>query len=490
MSEVKTPARRNLATNYAVLFVGKVVTKLLTFVAMVLIARYLTEEDFGRLSFAFALASMFAVAAQAGLSHLNIREIARNKTHSSFISGKATQLRWINMLVVMLATSLIMLSLPQSEWPDNSGFIIILAGLGFAFATLGTTYTEIFQAFERMEFVAIVYFVTNTLNLLFVIGIMWLNWGLLEVGIAFTISNGCGWLVGYLYTGRIFPKPNPKVPLGDSLNHLKESWPFMASAIVAMIYWRTDTLTLTLMVGTGAAGIYNAAGRLTEGLLLIPSTYRESIYPTLSRSYIQDPATFNNIARRSYKYLTALSLPIAMGTSLLANPIIRFIYGDKYQGTEVVLAIIIWALATIFLREFTAGQLFSMNRQKSVLVANITAAVFNVVLNLTLIPYFSWVGASIAMVISAAISTGMNLWSVWKASPDCLKHISLIRSLISVAVMGISLWLAATYTSLHVLLLIPSGLILYMVVLFITGFFSHEEIRMIMGMLKRKHATS
>ena len=313
-----------------------------------------------------------------------------------------------------------------------------------------------------------------------------MGWGLLEVGGAFILSNCCGWVAGYLMCRRMFPMPRPGQPLNLVWSYLKESWPFMASAIVAMVYWRTDTITLTAMVGVGAAGVYNAAGRLTEGLLLVPSTYREAIYPNLSRTFLTDPEGYKETTRHSYKYLIALALPVAVGTSLLANPIVRFIYGDQYQGTEIVLAIIIWALATIFIREFTAGQLFSMNKQKSVLSANLTAAILNVILNITLIPYYSWIGASVAMVASAAVSMGMNLWTVKRTSPGSLKRLGMFRSFASAAVLGVALWLAREYTSLHVLILIPAGLLLYSLILILSGFFNRAELRFFLTVFKRK----
>jgi O-antigen/teichoic acid export membrane protein len=478
---------RNIAANYASLFGGKVVTKLLTFLAMIFIARYLGEDDFGRLNFAFALASLATVAAQAGLSNLNIREIARHKENSSQISGTVSLIRWMNLAWIIIVTGLFAIGAQSLfGWPANSGWIILLGGLGFAFATMGATYIEIFQAFERMEFVAVIFLITNALNLLLVLGIIFMGWGLLEVGAAFILSNCCGWAAGYLMCRRLFPIPRLGQPLNLVWSYLKESWPFMASAIVAMVYWRTDTITLTAMVGVGAAGIYNAAGRLTEGLLLVPSTYREAIYPNLSRTFLTDPDSYRETTRRSYKYLIALALPVAVGTSILANPIVRFIYGDQYQGTEMVLAIIIWALATIFIREFTAGQLFSMNKQKSVLSANLTAAVLNVILNITLIPYFSWIGASVAMVASAAVSMGMNLWTVKKASPGSLVRLGMIRSVASAAVLGVVLWLAREHTTLHVLILIPAGLLLYSLILILSGFFNRAELRFFFTVFKRK----
>jgi O-antigen/teichoic acid export membrane protein len=487
MNSTTLPKQRNIATNYASLLAGKVVTKLLTFLAMIFIARYLGEDDFGRLNFAFAIAALATVAAQAGLSHLNIREIARHKENSSRISGMVSQIRWMNLAWMAVVTGLFAIGAqPLMGWPSNTGWIIFMGGLGFAFATMAATYIEIFQAFERMEFVAIIFLITNALNLFFVLGIMFLGWGLLEVGAAFILSNCSGWVAGYLMCRRLFPMPRLGQPLKEVRSYLKESWPFIASAIVAMVYWRTDTITLTAMAGVGAAGIYNAAGRMTEGLLLVPSTYREAIYPNLSRTFLTDPESYRENTRRSYKYLLALALPLATGTSILANPIVRFIYGDQYQGTEIVLAIIIWALATIFIREFTAGQLFSMNRQKSVLSANFTAAILNVILNITLIPYFSWIGASVAMVASAAVSMGMNLWTVKRTSPESLRHLGIFRTFASALVMGVALWLAREHTNLHVLIMVPAGLLLYGSLLLITGFFNKKELRSFLSVFKRR----
>ncbi|NJE00286.1 hypothetical protein E3E26_10955 [Thermococcus sp. LS1] len=102
MSTVKTVTKNTLA-----LMITSVVSKAFAFITLILLARYLGSENYGKLAFAMALTSFFTVIADFGLSSLIVREVAREKEKAGLYLGTFSVFKVLLAVVVFLALVLI-----------------------------------------------------------------------------------------------------------------------------------------------------------------------------------------------------------------------------------------------------------------------------------------------------------------------------------------------------------------------------------------------
>jgi O-antigen/teichoic acid export membrane protein len=105
--------------------------------------------------------------------------------------------------------------------------------------------------------------------------------------------------------------------------------------------------------------------------------------------------------------MVSIAFPLAVGTTLLAEPIIRTFVGDTYVPYSVVaLQILAWTLPFSFVNGLLQYVLIAANQQRFITASFILAAIFNVTANLMAIPRWSFVGAAITTVASEVILLG------------------------------------------------------------------------------------
>ncbi len=179
-----------------------------------------------------------------------------------------------------------------------------------------------------------------------------------------------------------------------------QSLPFTLSIAFLYIYYRIDTVMLSLMINDQVTGWYNAAYRLIDVVNYIPFLIVTAILPPMARSSKRDRELLADIFNRSLRYLVLLSIPIGVGIFLLAPRIILFVYGEGFGNAALALRILIWAEVIVFVNYLCGHLLNVIDKQKIFTkIIGITAGL-NIALNFILIPKYTFVGAGVATLLS------------------------------------------------------------------------------------------
>lgn len=398
-----TPQSR-LSRNYISLALARFTAKVISFAAAVVIARHLGAGDFGVFTFSFAAITLVIVIFQAGMTPLVVREVARNRAEAPRLLTVSLVVRAVGAAAVVAVAAAF-----YAVTGSPAALAAALAAVALGFSSILASFTDVFQGFERMEFVAVVLVFNNLATLGFILCAVSVDAGVLPIIGLYAVANLISILFAAILCFAKFARPTAGVRWVDFKGFVAEAVPFSLSALVATLYWRSDAVLLKLLAGDRAVGIYGASARIVEGLVLVAGSFREAIYPILSRFWPSSPDPFRDASRTAFKFLIALAIPMGAGTSIVAYKLFPFIYGPDYAEGWIVLAILIWALVAIFIRELSAATLFAFNLQKLVLASNALGAVTAVGLNLVLIPYVSYLGPAVAGVTAAVITTSFNL---------------------------------------------------------------------------------
>jgi O-antigen/teichoic acid export membrane protein len=171
-------------------------------------------------------------------------------------------------------------------------------------------------------------------------------------------------------------------------------------------------------------------------LLAVPVTYFLGIFPTLSRTYTYDIESFRGIVVRSLRLLSIFALPIGIGGTFLARPIVMLLFGQNYIESVVPLRILSWAAALIILRGTYRQSLNAAGRQDLDLFCALTSVVINIGLNLLLVPRYGIVGAAVTTLIAETVwlISAALLFSRHVAETSLLPYLR--NPLMAAAVMG------------------------------------------------------
>ncbi len=164
-----------------------------------------------------------------------------------------------------------------------------------------------------------------------------------------------------------------------------------------------DTVMISFMAGSTAVGIYSSAYKIITVFTTIYTVYTYVVFPLMSKLYKDSEDLLKVSYEKSIKYLLMIMLPFAIGITIYSQDIITFIYGESYIFAGDVLKILIWNVLFIMINGASTSLLNSSNSEVAVTKINGLACLVNVVLNLFLIYYLSYIGASIATVITGVI---------------------------------------------------------------------------------------
>ena len=146
--------------------------------------------------------------------------------------------------------------------------------------------------------------------------------------------------------------------------------------------------------------------------------------------------------------------------------LIDLIYTNQYALASLAMQILIWAVIFLFINGVATSLLNSIGKEFSVTKIYIMAAIFNVALNYLLIPKYTYIGASVATVLSEILILGLMMYAISKT--DYKPDVSLLKTVIKLVISGMILGIVLYYINVSLWLAIPIGLVVYVFALFIT----------------------
>lgn len=387
---------RKIAYNVIFNVITKVLSTVLALVSIGFITRYLGTNGFGDYSTVLAFFAFIGAVADLGLYAITAREISRPNADEQKIIGNVFTLRMISSLLVFLLTPALVYFLPYS---NNVKMGILLAGASFVFSSSYMVLNGVFQKNLAMDRVAAVEVTAKLIQVGIVIFAVKNDLGFTTIILAMLASMMFSFFL-VLFLVRRFVSVKPSFDFTYWKKFLKEAAPLGISAVVIFVYFKIDTILLSILKTNAEVGIYNAAYKVIENVSFFPSMIMGLVFPMFSHHIFSNKQGFQHIANETFKVFFILIIPIVIGTLFLAEGIINLIGGSAFSQSADTLRILVFALAFIFFGGFFNSILISANQQKKMLAVFIACAIFNVSANLLLIPIFSYNGSAVVSVLT------------------------------------------------------------------------------------------
>ncbi len=382
--------------------VGNIITKPLWMLLIIYAARKLGAEQFGVYYYALSIVLMASILVDFGFDYILIQRIAKYRNKFSDYLNAITFYRIVNFLFVLIVL-LIANNLFSAKSEMQTKAIVILFIFQFTVIILTSIKNSIsaienFSAFSQMMifekgFLTIFGFVSLLLHpdiLTFLLSLLFAN--VITILILVIV---------------LFKKFNLKIikPQKSLLSEIiKDSLPLLLMNIFVMIYFRIDVVILNYFnIGKDVIGIYGSIHRIIEMFLLIPSILMSTFYPIIIRLYDEDKNKTFQIVNTLQKIMLATSVLIALVFTVYAFELNKLMFGNEYIEGYKGLRFIIWTIIPLGLNFILGYLLISVNKQKYLALSLFVASVFNILLNIILIPKLSFVGTSITALITEIV---------------------------------------------------------------------------------------
>ena len=456
--------------NMSWLLISQIITSICGFVWTILLARYLGVDNYGILGFAISITGILAIIDDLGISAHVVRHIATDYESAPKYVGNVIPLKIILAVINLIITPIVLIILKIDGYTI---FITLLFTLEIIFKSYTNSLFGVFQAFEEGKYQGIGYSLMNVSTLLFILISIYADLGLLGVSISYVLANILSFIYAYYILNKHIVKPKFEFDWEFCKKITLLSLPFAVTGVLYSIYYSIDLVMLTNLVGNYATGIYNATYKLISLLTLFYSVYTAVIFPVMSKFFKNDRKLLVMSYEKSIKYLMLLIIPIAVATMFYSLDIIQLIYGNQYDDAASVLSILIWTVCLLFISGASNTLLNASHKEVTVTKIYALAAVFNVILNFFMIPYFSYNGAAITTVLSDLLIVALQTYVIHKIGHKVNKrlYVDLIKIAVGSSVLGFSLY----FLNLNMWIAIPVGITIYLIVVYILKIFDKDD---------------
>ncbi len=451
--------------------------------------RLLGPTNAGKFAFAITIYLYFEILTNFGLNTLLIREVAKDRASANKYLGNTAVLRLLLILAsapVLLGVVLIYRNL--FGLAGDTALAIALLGVALIPGNISAALSSLFYAYEKMEYPAVVAVISTLLKVIIGTGLLLAGYGFVGLaGTSIAVNVITAAIFAYLVYTKLL-RPRFEFDPALSRNIMGTSFPLMLNHFLATVFFRVDVLLLQPMRGDATLGYYTTAYKFIDGLNIIPSTFTFAIFPVLSRYAESAQDALLRAYTMSLRGLIVVSLPIAVGTAVLAEPIILLFGGEQYLPHSVIaLQVLIWFLPFSYINSVTQYVLIAVNQQRFITRGFVVAATFNIAANLALIPTYGYVGASIVTICSEAVLLVPFLYCVRRRIDiRPLLKVSLRPLASGIVMAGVLGWIG--HANPFLVLLLGGGV--YVASLAALGTFTADDVALARRLLGREKAPS
>ena len=464
---------QKIFTNMSWLLVSQIIASICGFIWTILIARYLGVSDYGVLGFAISITSILSILYDLGIGVHIIRHIATDYDSAPKYLGNSIPLKSIYSLLGFIIIFIVLIIIKADE---TTIIISLLFAIEQIFKRFIDLFNGLFQAFEEGKYQGIGNTLLNILLLIFIVLTITTDLGLYGITISYILANVIALIYEYYVLNKHIVKPEFELDKQFCKKITLAALPFAVSAVLYSIYYSIDVVMLTNIVGSYATGIYNATYKLISVLTLFYSVYTAVIFPVMSKFFKNDKSMLLISFEKSIKYLMIVIIPLAIATMFYSTDIITLIYGHQYDAASSVVCL-------LFISGACNTLLNASHKEVTVTKIYAIAAIFNIILNFFMIPYFSYDGAAITTVLSDILIVIIQAYVIYKLGhrPNKKLYSDLIKIIIGSIILGIALY----FLNLNMWVAIPVGIIIYLAVVYLLKVFDNDDKYVIKEILGR-----
>jgi O-antigen/teichoic acid export membrane protein len=396
-----------MARNASWLILGRGIGYLLQAFYFVLLARLLGITEYGIYAGAFAYVAVVSSYSGMGAGSLFLRYVS--------MDGKQRAIYWGNLLMATAAGGIVIVTLldwvaPHFLNPASAAIVLLTAIANSVCNELLLSIGQVFQAFEKMHITAILNFVMSLMRVVVVTGMtvtmhhanaqQW-AWaclgisGVVAMGAIITVLVSVGW---------------PTFRPGLFYRRIPEGMGFALAYSSNWVYNDIDKALLSHFRMNRANGLYTMAYRAVDVATVPISSVYHAAMPSLFRLGTGGIRPAFPLLIKLLKSTLVMSLVI-VAVLYLSAPMIPILLGKDFAESVSALR---WICFIPLLRCFQAcggSALTCSSLQRYRTAAQFTIALFNILLNLWMIPAKGWLGAAQASLISDAL-LALLLWSI------------------------------------------------------------------------------
>jgi O-antigen/teichoic acid export membrane protein len=344
----------------------------------------------------FAISNSLALIISYGMPFYIQREVART------VDGDK---RNLSIYVSVYAySSVFYISVVLAVWllffKDIEVLMLLLISVTIYFLNFASVFNAVFTGLSEFKLQFKLQFLTKISTAITIIILIFLHTGILYILFVLLISSVIYFAIVLLFINLRYGKAIvERVSMAALLKEIFKIFPLYIASVCNFLYDKIDILIISQFLDYNLVAVYSVAYGLYKSATLFFSFIISDFYTKLSKRDLK--SDLHEVIFNKYT-LTILIITATCSAAIyiFADFGIKLIYSEKYNGSSVLLRIMSLGVILMGLNNYTGTVLNAFGLFKENMVVTIIALVFNVVMNIILIPLYGLISAAYVTLIT------------------------------------------------------------------------------------------
>jgi O-antigen/teichoic acid export membrane protein len=429
--------------------VGIVVAAIATFAANILITRTLGAESFGAVTLLTQGAFVLSFATRAGMDMAVLRDVAieAGGGHPGRIRvpvARATAFAaFVSVLVALLGLvgadsirSVLNIGDERGRW------VVEAACLGLPFLALANVWLSATRGLKIMRYTLYIFWAGQPIA--WIVGML-IGWQFSESAWVAVLAYSLSWAAASVAAWWCWHRESREWPAdpmeaGDMTRLLRYAGPRAPAALFSQLLFWTDLFVLTQFATHSEVGIYSAALRAGQVMVLFLTSVSLMFSPFVADLHARgETERLDGLFKSLTRWTLAATLPAFLVLLVAPEPALR-LFGSEFTGGKTALLVLI---AGQFINVATGSVgfvLIMVGRTGWDLIVYAASLVVNLGLAYWLCPEYGMTGAAVANSVTFALSKWARLAFVYRFVHIQPYDLAYVRLVVPTVVAGLGMW--------------------------------------------------
>lgn len=402
---------QSVKVNYILNLINTGTQMLFPLITFPYVCRVIEADGVGQINFFQSIISYISLFTCLGIPMYAIREIARDRSDVIQMNRTAMEILLLHSMLTLVGyaiVAILCLTIPQIQ--VNIPLFLILS-LTIFFTAIGCEW--FYQGIEDFKYITIRGLIIKTVSVVLLFIFVKSKTDLLYYGCYTVFGVLGGNIFNFFRLRKYIQRENIIFSELHIKRHIKPVLKVFSFYVVTSIYLQLNTILLGFLKDALAVGYFAAATKVVQMLLRLAACLGSVMMPRASHLIAENRENeFNHLIQKSYDFTLAISLPITIGLIFCASSLIMVLCGAKFDSSILPSQIIAPTILMVAISNvFGIQVLYPKGKINIVTLCCGIGAIADLILNLCLIPFFSYIGTSIAY-LGAEIATTVSMYFI------------------------------------------------------------------------------
>lgn len=402
---------QSVKVNYILNLINTGTQMLFPLITFPYVCRVIEADGIGQINFFQSIISYISLFTCLGIPMYAIREIARDRSDVVQMNRTAMEILLLHSMLTLVGyaiVAILCLTVPQIQ--VNIPLFLILS-LTIFFTAIGCEW--FYKGIEDFKYITIRGLIIKTVSVVLLFIFVKSKTDLLYYGCYIVFGVLGGNIFNFLRLRKYIHRENIIFSELHIKRHVKPVLKVFSFSVVTSIYLQLNMVLLGFLKNALAVGYFAAATKVMQMLLTMSACLGSVMMPRASHLIAENKEDeFNRLIQKSYDFTLAIALPMTIGLIFCAPSLITALCGVKFEHSILPSQIIAPIILMVAISNvFGIQVLFPKGKINIVTLCCGIGAVADLILNLCLIPFFSYIGTSIAY-LGAEVATTVSMYFI------------------------------------------------------------------------------